>query len=356
MAEHCDFADALSNRSGALARVRIFSHYLLAMAGEEPAEFRQDMTSSETTLPTRRNLVLVARRRERFVFSDFCEIASYCREMAPDIRPIVLFDAPTSLLRNFIFARPTLIFATRRLLFYHPLRGAVRSGKLLPKSEEYRRLDAIGIPVPQWRLLTRKHSPDVTDLGRYVVTKPDYGGRGADVRIRRASRVHWAPPDTPVRFAGRAGVIAQKFVYTGAWPVSYRVTTVFGRVVFSFRAEASHQRRPFTGSESFSTSAATASHRGCSFALNDDAEIIAFGERAHAAFPDIPFLGVDILREEPSGRLFVVEVNSAGDVWHFSSGMGKAIQSYAGIDLAEQFGGLRRVAEILIEETRRQAR
>ena len=165
------------------------------------------------------------------MFTDFCEIAAYCREMAPDVRPIPLFDTAASLLRKLIFMRPTLTFAPRRLLFYHPLRGTVRSGKLLPKSEEYRRLEAVGIPVPQWRLLTRKHSPNVTDLGRYVVSKPDYGGNGADVRIRRAGRARWAPPNTPVRFASRSGVIAQKFIYTGTWPVSYRVTTLFGHVL-----------------------------------------------------------------------------------------------------------------------------
>ena len=314
------------------------------------------MKSVATPQPIRRNLVMVARRSERFAFADFHEIAAHCREMAPDIRPIPLLDAPASLLRNLIFLRPTLVFAPRRLLFYHPLRGTVRSGKLLPKSEEYRRIESAGGAVPQWRLLTRKHSPDVTDLGRYVVTKPDYGGRGADVSIRRAGRVRWAPPNTPVRFASRSAVIAQKFIYTGAWPIAYRVTTLFGHVLFSNRAEASHQRRPFLGPEGFTTSSVTAAHPGCSFTLNDDPEVIALGEQAHAAFPDIPLLGIDILREEPSGRLFVVEANCAGEVWHFSSRTGKAVQAYAGIDYASQFGGLRRVAEILIEETRRQAR
>ena len=108
-------------------------------------------------------------------------------------------------------------------------------------------MEAAGIPVPRWRLLTRRHSPDVTDLGRYVVTKPDYGGAGADVRIRRAGRVRWAPSKTPVRFASRSGVIAQKFVYTGPWPVSYRVCTLFGKPLYSQRAECSHERRPFLG-------------------------------------------------------------------------------------------------------------
>jgi hypothetical protein len=99
---------------------------------------------------------MVSRRREPFVLRDFCEVAAYCRQMAPDIRPIPLFDAPFTQLVYAIFTRPTLIFALRRLLFYHPVRGVLRSSKLLPKSDEYRRMQAIGIPVPRWRLLTRR--------------------------------------------------------------------------------------------------------------------------------------------------------------------------------------------------------
>lgn len=301
------------------------------------------------------NLVMVARRREPHVLRDFREVAAICRHIAPDIRPIAIFDAPSSQLRYSFFLRPTLIFALRRLLFYHPFNGALRSSKLLPKSEEYRRLQGIGIRVPRWRLLTRRHSPAVADLGRYVVSKPDYGGLGADVRIRRAGRVRWAPSNTPVRFASRSAIIAQEFIYTGPWPVSYRVSTLFGRALYSQRAEGSHQRRPILGPESFTTSSVTATHQGCSFALDNDREVIELAERAHAAFPDIAFLGVDILREMPSGRLFVLEVNSAGADWHFSSLRGTAIQAFAGIDYASQFGGLQRVAEILIEETRRLA-
>ena len=303
-----------------------------------------------------RNLLLVARLRQPNMLDDFRKIAAHCREIDSTIRPIPLLDAPWSTLRALAFAaRSTLVFAPQRLLFFHPLRGVVRSGRLLPKSEEYRCLGSAGVPVPDWRLLTRRHSPDVSELGRYVVTKPDYGGRGADVRLRRASRVRWRRSNTPVRFAAGSGVIAQKFIYTGPWPITYRVSTLFGRTLYSFRSEASHDRRPIDPTH-FDTSAITSSHLGCSFRLIDDPEIIALGERAHSAFPEIPFLGIDILREQPSGRLFVIEVNSAGDVWHFSSTTGVSLQRWAGFDLASQYGGLRRAAEILIEETHKQAR
>jgi hypothetical protein len=137
-----------------------------------------------------RNLPLVARLRQPNTLDDFRQIAAHCRDIDSAIFPIPLLDAPWSAPRALAFvARPTLVFAPQRLLFFHPLRGAIRSGSLLPKSEEYRRLERAGVPVPGWRLLTRWHSPEVSELGRHVVTKPDYGGRGADVRLRLASRI-----------------------------------------------------------------------------------------------------------------------------------------------------------------------
>jgi hypothetical protein len=67
-----------------------------------------DSKSNEAASPIRRNLVMVSRRREPFVLRDFCEVAAYCRQMAPDIRPIPLFDAPFTQLVYAIFTRPTL--------------------------------------------------------------------------------------------------------------------------------------------------------------------------------------------------------------------------------------------------------
>lgn len=303
------------------------------------------------------NLVLVRRPGYRHMIDDFQKIARHCRAIDPNIRPLLNIDSPWGALRAIgAIRRPTLVFSPRRMLFYHPLRGTVRAGKLLAKSEEYRRLENAGIAVPPWRLMTRSHAPDVSGLGRYIVSKPDYGGRGADVKIRRASRLRWSPPNTPIRFSSRSGVIVQQFVYTGRWPVSYRVGTLFGRAIYSWRAEASRHRRPLESLDDFSGISIVSSHPGCSFFLNHDPETIALAEQAHRAFPDIPLLGIDILREEPSGRLFVIEVNATGDVWHLSSGVGKSIQQWAGFDLQSQFGGLRRVAEILVDATREHAR
>ena len=55
----------------------------------------------------------------------------------------------------------------------------------------------------------------------------------------------------------------------------------------------------------------------------NDPEIIALGERAHKAFPESPVIGVDIIRHSQSGRLYMLETNPHGAVWHFSSTLGK---------------------------------
>lgn len=236
-------------------------------------------------------------------------------------------------------------------------------GRMLRKSEEYAALERIGIPVPKWVLVSRDNPPNLEGLGDYVVSKPDIGGKGAEVKIKRRSRVRWKPPKNErAKRTNQLDMIAQQFVYTGPWPVSYRVTTLFGQVLFAWRVEANLGRRPLDGPNSFGQGGADggghsicSSGEGCQFALCHDPEIIALGERAHRAFPDLPVLGIDIVRDANSGQLYVIEVNSCGQVWHFSSHTGLGIQSHAKINFESQFDGIHKAARVLVDETRRRA-
>ncbi len=89
------------------------------------------------------------------------------------------------------------------------------------------------------------------------------------------------------------------------------------------------------------------SGQGCTFELFDDPDILSLAERAHAAFPRVPLLGIDILRDAESGQLFVVELNGIGYLWDFSSPTGLSLQRQFGFDLEAQFGGRRRAAAVL---------
>jgi glutathione synthase/RimK-type ligase-like ATP-grasp enzyme len=257
------------------------------------------------------------------------------------------------------YLRPTLAVSFCRPRTFRPRLKAFHHGLPLRKSEEFAALQRCGIPVPRWALLREGERPDLTGFGDYVVTKPDRGARGADVKIRRASRLRWKAPETDqARNMERAtsDLVVQEFIYTGRWPVSYRVVSLFGKVLFALRLEADHRRRPLESSKDFSGISIVSNTLESSYTLSGDEEIIEFGERAHAAFPEIPLLGIDIIRDCETGKLYVMEVNPDGWSWLFKSTAGRRLQEANGIDFDSQFQGIRKTALILIDRTRQLAR
>jgi hypothetical protein len=288
----------------------------------------------------------------------FTKIATYLREIDPAIRTFVIHRRRDWAWLPYIMLRPTLVFSPGLLERFRFWRGRIFCGRGFAKSEEYAVLEKAGIPVPRWERPEPGVKPDLAAYGPYVVTKPDHGNRGAMVRIRRAGRVT-GETITLDRHSKPTEVLVQEFIHTGAWPVSYRVTILFGNTLFSLKFEGSHERAAVNSADDFGRNSndqrgvnIAASGRGCTISLNYDEEIIRFGEAVHAAFPDIPLLGVDVLREAATGKLYVCEANPGGMVWHFSTGMGRRMQREFDFNFEEQFDGLRLAARILAQKTR----
>jgi hypothetical protein len=141
------------------------------------------------------------------------------------------------------------------------------------------------------------------------------------------------------------------------WPVSYRVNTLFGRVLYCIRITGNVSRPALRGPNDFDSRGSgnavsiVSNVRDSKAEYCNDVEILRFGERAARAFPDLPMLGVDILKEASSGRLLVTEVNALGHNWNFS----KEFRDNYRIDAASQFDGLRKAAYVLAEQTQRLA-
>jgi hypothetical protein len=290
---------------------------------------------------------------------DFLRLREIIAAEAPDVRTSVWADGPYPLKRWALAARPTMVFSPVPLERFRPVRGVVYTGEALAKSEEYGALTRAGVPVPAYRLLTEADPrPDVSALGKYVVVKPDRGGRGAHVRIVRATRAKWEPTES--RIAGQSdALLAQEFVYTGPWPVSYRVTTLFGKVLWALQVEANRDRKPLPAPDAFDANpglSVVSNSKGCVMSPTFDEEVIRFAEDAHRAFPDIGLLGVDVVRRATDGKLFVVEVNASGWVWHFGSPLGLRAQKEFGFRFEDQFDGIRKAARILTGQARAAAR
>jgi len=307
------------------------------------------------------NLFLIAKRRQGHL-DDFRQIASLIRQQTREVLPYVMADRIWNSARPSMVWRPSLVVSPLQLKRLRPVRGALCENRFLPKSEEYRKLEAAGIPVPKWALLSPSVSPDLSDFNEYVVQKPDCGGRGAEVRIKRRTRVRWKPPtNSRALSSGVCNLVIQEFIYTGRWPSSYRVTTWFGQPLFAWKVTASKSRRPlaerygFRNGQSGGGISICSSGSGCTFDLCYESDVLELAGRAHREFPDYPILGCDIVRDADDGQLYVIETNSCGHLWHFSSAIGRGIQHDNGIDFKSQFNGLQRAADVLVEETLQRA-
>jgi hypothetical protein len=287
---------------------------------------------------------------------DFVTIREHLRRSTPEVRTWIISDRRHYLLLPLLALRPTLAVSFVRLKRFRLLRGRVMTGKWLRKSEEYEALEARGVPVPRWRLVTADRKPDLSAFPPYVVQKPDGGGRGAEVKIKHKDKVSYRPWRTEVGVQSDA-LIAQEFVYTGTLPVSYRVLTLFGKALHVVRkqSEQDHCQLPEPDENNEITKwsgkgasiVSTGRGKSSNHLVADEREIAAFGEFAHSAFPDIPLLGVDIIRDARTGKLFVLEVNASGWVWSYSSARGLAPIGTAGYSQEVYEHDMRKAACIL---------
>ncbi len=248
--------------------------------------------------------------------------------------------------------RPTLSLSLYCVPGRKLLPGKFVTGYFLPKHQEYRRLEAAAVPVPAWTVIEPETRLDPAMWGPYVVEKPAFGVRGANVRIRKTGRVAYADPHSyPVGHYGREGpMLAQKFVYTGPWPTSFRVITLFGEVLLCYRQTSTAHGYPLQGRWRFRDTGGiniVSNTKDMKAELADDADIIALAERGHrAAFPECPVLGLDIVRDAETGDLFVLESHPQGS-WLFSGATGRKIQTDNRLDFKAQFDALAKAAGIL---------
>ena len=305
-----------------------------------------------------RNLVLVHTPTLQ-ARSDFETIKTKLAERAPDIEVFVADNrARNSVTRKQAARRPSLIFSPVALRDFRPLRGKVYAGRALTKMEEYRRLAEAGQLVPETVMLRPDTRLDPQSWGPFTVLKPNVGRQGAGVRLVRTRDVVWRDPFSWPRNDPRFGcqMLAQKFVDTGAPMTSHRVHTVFGHIVYSVSSvndEPAVEYDP-AGSERLDMPVA-ANHGERHLEMNFREDIFTTAREAAAALSDLASLGLDLIQEKSTGKLYILEMNSRGMTWHISSNYGMDIQRKRGVDFAAQFSALDVIADALIDVTRREA-
>ena len=299
------------------------------------------MTQAQSAPATRRpaqierHLVIVHRPGWQSI-DDWRDIALRVRRADPSIAVfIVNADEPAGPLTEAAARLPTLVFSAAPLGKFAPQRGKVYQGQLIHKALQLKRLHEAGLPVPPTAVLSPTLVPDPKILGPLVVLKPTdlaSSSHGQAIQLMRTERVRYVPPEQyPEGHPGRRGaILVQKFIDTGPHIKSYRVLTLFGDPLLCQLSELDENRVDLAADDATLESAnvaiqgaAEARHRRFIY----HADVVHLARRVHAAIPEVPLKGIDIVREQGTGRLYVLEVNPGGNTWHFSSSFLAAVRA-----------------------------
>ena len=155
-------------------------------------------------------------------------------------------------------------------------------------------------------------------------------------------------------------MLVQQFINTGDRIAYYRALTLFGEPLNVNLGRAASERIDLDAPDEVIERAVVATQTvEKEKYLVSDPDVITLARAAHAAIPEVPLKGTDIVRDAKTGALYVLEVNAGGNTWHFSSDHLAAIRQANGPEFErrrlEQFDALRTAARVLAEKTRAEA-
>lgn len=320
------------------------------------------MPLAAKTLQTSRNLVLVYTPGWQGL-EDFVAIRERISATAPNIAVMIANTKQRDMrLEDIAGRRPSLIVSPTPLGAFTPRRGSVYQGQAVAKDVQLARLATLGIPVPRTALLTSDLRLDPAQWGSHVIIKPtsSRSSGGVGFTIVPTEKVSYRQPDHyPEGHAGRlAPLMIQQFIVTGPTARHYRVNTLFGRALYCLLNLSTDVLPDLAsvGEELTSTALATNSHDPGkrSFELVVEEDVIALAQRCHAAFPTIPLKGIDIIRDQKTGQLYVLELNCTSNTWHISSNYFAPFRTgpITKEKMVAQLGAWDVAASILIERTR----
>jgi len=278
---------------------------------------------------------------------------------APDIEVRIADNGhANSVTARWQVRRPSLVFSPIQLINFVPRGGAIFCGHILGKDEQLRRLSSIDILTPRTAMLSSVHSLDPSEWGEFVVVKPNNSNSSKGLKLVRSTDL--AARYNELTALADDQILVQPYIdhAEDGYPTIYRVLTMFGRALYCVWNRWDKKRPPLAqiADDPSGVIATNDNSMGQVRSLCNDPGIVALGERAHEAFPECPVLGVDIIRDVQSGRLYVLEVNPHGNVWHLSSPFAKKVDPEYVRARYAQFNALDRAADLLIQKTRSEAR
>ncbi|MFN4140946.1 hypothetical protein [Aestuariivirga sp.] len=304
------------------------------------------------------NLVFV-HQPSKLSSADIDAISARISRIAPEIKVFgVLPSQDAQIISAHDWLRPTLTVSFGSVRRFIPPRGPVYENRFVSKLEQFRRFRAIGIETPHTEPFRHGMALDPEQWGPFVIMKPsdpDLTSNGRYLQVFRTASL--SERSLPAAHPSRhLLMLLQQWIDSGENLTSYRCLTLFGAVLLGSISRSPSQRPSLDASDAVIEAMTAESDRGHNKKC-DDPEIMAFASRMAEAFPRHPILGCDIIREAGTGRLYAIEVNAGGNVWHFSSPRTAPWRTHDNTEkLKRHFSSFDVAAEVLVKKTRAEAR
>ncbi len=323
---------------------------------------------------TKRNLIIIHRGPE--YEQDFDEIAAKTNALDGDITVYHLPANYRGELPISAWNHPTLTISLTSKFKLPVRRGPILRNYAIEKLAQQDIFKKHGLPTPPACRFRFGQKLDPILFSRLVVLKPGdlrLTSTGEGIRLMRRQRAESLVPseldeDHPLRSSPQSFIV-QRFVDTGEYIRYNRVTSFFGIPLWCNEAVSKNPRPSLASSDEIleAIPIANLAFKERVYRFHSDPDVLSVAKLVHSALPSIPLLGVDILREEGTGKLFVLECNAGGNGWHFSSKTaasfreeiavahghsGTASERFGRQVLIDQFDAFSCAAEILVQKTR----
>ena len=288
-------------------------------------------------MPSFTNLCLVI-TPPRLDPGDFGSITKIMQALDPSILVTIVTPYDTAdVVRAERWKHKSVTVAIGKSGRFTPQRGPVLESGQVSKIEQYNRFLAAGVATPRTARFEfgKRYLPE--QWSDFVILKPlpltmtSKSGRTRRYRTHRLE--HLSPQSLPEdHFLHDGPGLVQELVDTGTYPSKFRVLSLFGDPLYCSVTRSMAPRVSLDASdEDIEASIIDAKNPLSKAADKDekrsllvaDPDVLAFARKVHGAFPRKPVLGIDILKRESDGKLFALEVNAGGNVWHLSSGKEK---------------------------------
>jgi len=229
--------------------------------------------------------------------------------------------------------------------------------KAMSKIEEYEHFKQHNIPcLPIERFIWGMElDPEV--YGDWVVLKPEHiQSTGKDVNMVPTKEIpNLKLSDFPAEhLIQKDTYYVQQFLKTGNSATFYRALVYLGDILLSYKVEQNNHYPDYKVGLDILLKTSVASNLQGSRKINlvDDDDVRALAIKVALAFPDLPLLGVDIIPDAVTGKLYVLEINAGGNTWAFTAKPSQDLRSILGLkNMILQYNAWDRAAEALVRKT-----